>query len=77
MYVLMNLTENGLILVIGSGVAMIGVLFKGFRLSRCHTIDMCCGLIKCQRELLSEDIYKMEADMENQTAPTLPIIKKK
>ena len=76
----MELTESGLLLVFGSFIALVGVCFKNLRMSRCHHIKLCCGLMDCERTNLTEAEYKAELDAGvemNNNSTTPPIIPKR
>tara|TARA_R100001244_G_scaffold111389_1_gene82390 strand:- start:1011 stop:1262 length:252 start_codon:yes stop_codon:yes gene_type:complete len=69
----MTLTETGLIIVVGSIGAIITVLFRGLRMSRCVEINCLWGLLKCSRKNLTVEEYQQELSVTPpQNSITIP-----
>ena len=46
----------------GLFISFIGILFYNLRRSRCKECEVCYGLFKCERELMSQE--ELEADIK-------------
>ncbi len=53
---------TGIVLVVGAVATCIGIIFKGSANSRCSQINICWGLLSCERKVKS----KVEIDLEQQ-----------
>ena len=64
-----NANDYSNIITIGAS-ALASVLLVIFK-SRCKTINLCCGLIGCNREVMSESDEENDAEQPNPQPPQL------
>lgn len=53
-------SESFILGLIASVGGLISLVFASLRKSRCENINCCCGLFKCNRDVLTADELKLE-----------------
>ena len=57
----MPVSESFVLGIIGAFGGLITLVFASLRKSRCNDINCCCGLFKCNREVMSAEQMVIDA----------------
>ena len=53
---------TGIVLVVGAIATCIGIIFKGSANSRCSQINICWGLLSCERKVKTKEEIQIEEE---------------
>ena len=56
----MQFSESFILGLVGALGGLISLIFSSMRKSRCGTINCCCGLFSCNRDVLTTDEMRLE-----------------